>query len=324
MLFVESPSLDSLITVTKNPLFISELLKIKLTGSKTGPALTVAEVLDQQTISSQGNLAGLTNRINATKGNAGILMITVKMQDQLMATQLADSVVQKLNRFLIATQIKRTEKNQKMLAEDTTKNFQFFREASSRNLQYLLKGSSKNIQFLTEGSSKNIQFLTEGYLKAESIYLQSQQALADFYNRNSKNPEMIDSIEVKRLNSDLKLKYNVYSALYQQLESAKIDAKKQSEQAKIDAEKQLGQAKLDAEKQLEQTRIDVAKQIEQVALDAEKKIPVINVLEPATVATPMNVPKAKKVLLLLIFFGFIAGIGIVFGKKFYDKNFAKS
>jgi hypothetical protein len=322
-LLVESPSPDSLISVTKNPLFISELLKIKLTASKPGPALTVAEVLDQQTIPPQGNLAGLTNRINATKGNEGILMITVKMQDQSTATQLADSVVQKLPQFLKETQVKRVEKNQKMLAEDSSKNIQLMTDRSSRNLQYLSKGSSKNIQLLTEGSSKNIQFLTEGYLKAESIYLQSQQALADFYNRNSKNPELIDTIEVKRLNFDIKLKYNVYSALYQQLESAKIDAKNQSEQGKIDAEKQLEQAKLDAEKQLEQTRIDVAKQIEQVALDAEKKIPVINVLESATVATLLNAPKAKKVLLLMVFFGFIVGIGIVFGKKFYDKNFVK-
>jgi hypothetical protein len=290
-----------LITVTKNPLFISELLKIKLTASKPGPALTVAEVLDQQTIPPQGNLAGLTNRINATKGNEGILMITVKMQDQSTATQLADSVVQKLPQFLKETQVKKAEKNQKMLAEDSSKDIQLRTDRSSRNLQYLSKGSSKNIQFLTEE-----------YLNAESIYLQSQQALADFYNRNSKNLESIDSIEVKRLNLDIKLKYNVYSALYQQLELAKIDAKKQ-----------LEQVKLDAEKQLEQTRIDVAKQIEQVAIDAEKKIPIINVLEPATVATLLNEPKAKKVLLLMVFFGFIVGIGIVFGKKFWNKNFAK-
>jgi len=344
-LLVESPSPDSLITVTKSPLFISEVLKIKLTGLKGGAALTVAEVLDQQTKPPQGNLAGLTGRINATKGNAGILIISVKMQDQSTAKQLTDSVVQKLTQFLKETQVKRAAKNQELLLEDTAKSFQVMREATSRNLQYLSKGaakniqylaqgSSKNIQYLTEGSSKNIQFLTEGYTKAESIYLQAQKALADYYSLNSKSPGMIDSLEVKRLNADIKLKYNVYSGLYQQLESAKIEAKRQAELVNIDADKQLGQAKLDASKQLEQAKleadkqfeqkkIDAAKQLEQVTLDAVKKVPVINVLEPATKATELNVPKTKKVLLLMGFFGIIVGVGVVFGKKFWEKNFRK-
>ena len=132
---------------------------------------------------------------------------------------------------------------------------------------------------------------------------------------------MIDSLEVKRLNADIKLKYNVYSGLYQQLESAKIEAKKQAELVNIDATKQLEQAKLEAEKQFEQKRIDAAKQLEQVNLDAVKKVPVINLLEPATLATELNVPKTKKVLLLMGFFGIIVGVGIVFGKKFWEKNF---
>lgn len=386
-LLVESPSPDSLITVTKSPLFISEVLKIKLNGLKPGAPLTVAEALDQLTSPPQGNLAGLTARINATKGNAGIVLVAVKMQDPNAARQLADSVVQKLTRFQVETQIKRAEKSQKTLAEDTSKTFQVLRETTTRNLLYLSKGTSKNIQyqaegsskelqyltkgsaktiefqresvtknieFLNEGSAKNIQFLTDGYHKAETIYLQSQQALADCYTRNSKTPGSIDSLEVKRLNADIKLKYNVYSGLYQQLESTKIEAKKQTEQVKLDAnkqieqakldadkqleqaklnaDKQLGQAKLDADKQLDQARLeaekqfeqkknDAQKQIEQVALDAEKKIPAINVLEPAPAATLLNATNSKKVMLLMGFFGIIVGVGIVFGKKFWEKNF---
>ena len=103
-------------------------------------------------------------------------------------------------------------------------------------------GSTQIIQFQKEGSSKSIQFLTDGYLKSESTYQQSQQALADFYKKNSMNPQLIDSIEVKRLNADIKLKYNVYSELYRQLEQAKIEANKQEEQVKLDAEKQIEQA----------------------------------------------------------------------------------
>jgi len=406
----ESPMPDSLISLTKNPLFISEVLKMKLNGLRPGPALTVAEVLNQRTRPAQGNLDGLANRINAIKGSAGVLVITVKMQDPSVATQLADSLVQKLAQFLKETQLRRAEKNRELLEEDTAKNFQILRESISRNLQYLekgtlnsiqfltegsakdirylLKGNSKNMQFLSEGSLKeiefqkegsnqdvqfqkessikSIQFLTEGFLKAESTYLKSQQALADYIKQNAAKMQFVDSIEVKKLNSDIKLKFNVYSDLYQQLEQAKIEAKKQGEQVtldsekqleqakidadkqiehakleadnklelaklemdkhldqvKLDAEKQIEQAKLDAEKQLIQAKIDIRNQLEKVLFDAEKKIPVINVLEKATDAVQSNVSKTKKVLLLTIIYGLIIGIGIIYGKKFYVKNFA--
>jgi|GEM_PF-1334924 len=387
-LMVESPSPDSLISILKSPLFLSEALKIKLTGLKPEQPLTVAEFLNQQTRPPQGNLAGLTNRINAVKGSAGILAITVKMQDQHAATQLTDSVVRRLTLFLRETQVKRAAKSQELLVGDTARNFQLLRESTSRNLLYLSKGSSNNIQFLTEGSAneiqylskenvkniqfqneslenqiqsqnegslKSIQFLSEGYIRAESTYMKSQQALADYYTLNSKNQTTIDSIEVKRLNSDIKLKYKLYSDLYQQLEQAKINAKDQSErvkinaemerekvkrdadkkieqtkinnnkqleQAKIDANKQLEQAKIDANKQLEQAKIDAENQMEKVTLNAEKNLPIINTLESASNATLVNVPKTKKIMLVMVFLGITVGIIIVFGKKFYDKNFA--
>jgi len=298
-LFVESPSPDSLITVIKSPLFISEVLKIKLTGLKSGSALSVAEVLDQQTKPPQGTLAGLTGRINATKGNAGILVITVKMQDQSVTTQLTDSVVNKLTQFLLETQVDRAEKSKLILAEDSAKNFQQLSDSFSRNLR-----------FLSKSSVKNLQFLTESYQSAESKYLQAQQALSDFYKHNSSGPVAIDTLEVKRLNADIKMKFNLYDKLYQQLEQAKIEAKKQLEQGRIDGEKRLVQ-----------TKVDLTNQIEQVTTDAVKKVPVIKLLEPATDANPVNVIKTKKVILLMVFFGIIIGVGIVFGKKFWEKNF---
>jgi len=411
-LFVESPSPDSLITVTRSPLFISEVLKIKLAGIIPGDARTVAEILDKQTIPPQGNLASLTNRIIATKGDAGIVMITVKMQDQSTATQLTDSVTKKLTQFLKETQQKRVVKNQQLLAMDTSKTFQDITEASLRNMQYQSKGAINNIKFLTEGTSKdirylsretskniqflnkgsekeiefqkegaakniqfqedisakNIQFLSEGLIKAESIYIQSQKELDHFYKMNSSNVGAIDSIEVNRLNSDIRLKHDVYSGLYQQLqqakiegnkqaemvkidedkqlervkinadkqlEQAKLDSVKQLEQAKLNLDKQLEQAKLDADKQLEQTKIEADKQIQQAKADAEnqmkklemqdvKSVPLINVLEPATLIVRMNRLKTVKVILFMFFFGLLNGVGIVFGKNFWDKNLKKN
>ena len=216
---------------------------------------------------------------------------------------------------------------------------------------------------MNEGSEKNIQFLKEGYLKAETTYLQAQQALTDFYARNSSNMESIDSMEVKRLNSDIKLKYSVYSTLYQDLEQEKIGAKKETEQVKIEVDKQLGQAKIDAEnqleqakidaykkveqakissakqleqanldaakqieltkldgeKQLEQAKFDAEKQLEQIKLDAVKKMTSFNVVEPATTAKQVSVSGKQKVIWLMVFIGFVVGIGIIFGKKFFNK-----
>ena len=274
-LLVESPSPDTLITITKSPLFISEVLKIKLTGLKPGGALTVAKVLDQQTKPPQGNLEGLTGRINATKGNAGIVIVAVKMQDQLIAKQMTDSVVQKLIQFVKGVCVKK----------------------ANDQAEHVLK---------------NLQFLTEGFQSVESKYFQAQKALSDFYHHNSKNLESIDSIEVKRLNADIKMKYNFYSILYQQLE-----------QAKIDARKQLDEVRINDNKMLLQTNIDLTKLLDQVTLDSLKKVPVIKVLEPATGATQLNLLKTQKVLLLMGFFGIIVGVGIVFGKKFWEKNFKR-
>ncbi len=363
-LITESPSPDSLINVLKSPLFLSTVLETKLAGLTPGPPLTVNQVLERFAIPPQGNIAGITNRINGIKGAPGILVVTVMMQDQYAATQLADSIGKKIIQFLRETQIKKIITDQKILADDTTTSFQIIRETASINLKYLSKGTSNNIQYLMEGtkkeiqflskgsekniqfqieeSAKNIQFLTEGFLKAESIYLKSQQTLADYYVMKLKNSSSIDSLEVKKLNSDIKLKYDVYSCLYLQLEQAKIEANKQFEQRKLEADKQLEQAKikmynqqeqanLDADKQVEQSKIEAEKQIQQAKLDAEIKIdkvaqdterrlPRINQLEPSTHAIQLNPPKTKRVVVMTVFLGFIIGIGIVFGKKAYDKS----
>jgi len=301
-LLVESPSPDSLITITRSPQFISEVLKIKLNGLKPGQPMTVAEVLENQTKPPQGTIEGLTNRINAVKRNGGILVIAVKMQDQITAPLITDSVVNKLTQFLKETQLKRAEKKQELLTNDTLKNFQILTDSFSRNLK-----------FLTKSSKKNLQFLTESYQNAESKYMLAQKALSDYYNRNSKTMEYIDSLEVKRLNADIKMKFNLYEKLYQQLEQAKIETRKQIEQGIIDGEKRLVQ-----------TKVELTNQIEQVTFSALNKTPVISVLEPATCAILVSVTKTKKVTLLMVFFGIIVGIGIVFGKNFWEKNFKRN
>ena len=300
-LFVESPSPDSLLKVFSYPPFFTEVLQMELTGIQPNGTLSVKEVLDKQ-IPPQGTVASLMNRIKASKGDATTLIISVQMQDMGTATQLADRVVQKLMQYLKEAQLTRVEKTQKILKEDSVKNIQLLIDNSSRNLQHLIKESSANLQSLNDAC-----------IQAESNYLQSQQVLSEFYALNSKGLKSIDSLEVKRLNADIKMKGNAYSGLYRQLEQAKLSAKNQ-----------LGLTQLAAQKQIDQVKIDAAKQIEKIKLNAGKQQPVITVLEPATGATQVNVPKPIKIPLIMLFLGLIAGTGIVFGKKFYIKNFSES
>ena len=300
-LFVESPSPDSLLKIFSYPPFFTEVLQLELTGLYPDESLSVEEVLENQT-PPQGTVASLMNRVTALKGDATTLIITVQMQDMNAATQLADSVVQKLTQYLNAAQKIRVEQTQQILKEDSVKN-----------IQLLLDNSSRNLKHLKQESSVNLHSLNDACIQAESNYLRARQTLSEFYALNALSLESIDSLEVNMLNADINLKHTIYCGLYQQLEQAKLSAKNQLEQARLDAAKQIDQATIDA-----------AKKIEQLNLDAGKQQPVITILEPATGASQVNVPNPFKIPLIMLFFGLIAGTGIVFGKKFYITNFSEN
>jgi len=297
-LFAASPSADSLLRVLSYPPFYKVVLESKLTGLQTKGKISVQEALNSQ-IPPQGTLASLMNRVRATKGDANTLVISVQMQDQDVTRQLADSVVRILGQYLDNAKWTRIEKAEKILKEDSVKNIALLTETTSKNLKHLSKKCSANLQFLNDA-----------YLRAESNYIQARQVLSAYYASNSVNPELVDSLEVNRLKADIAMKYNVYSRLYQQLEQAKVSVKNQLEIAELDAARQVDQVKIDA-----------VKQVEQLKLRAVKQEPAITVLEPATGATEVNTDKPLKIPLIMLFFGILAGIGIVFGKQFYLRNF---
>mgnify|MGYP002639468889 CR=1 FL=1 len=139
-LFVESPSPDSLLKVFSYPPFFTEVLQLELTGFHPDEPVSVKEVLENQT-PPQGTVASLMNRVTALKGDATTLIITVQMQDMNAATQLADSVVQKLTQYLNAAQKIRVEQTQQILKEDSLKNIQLLLDNSSRNLKHLKQES---------------------------------------------------------------------------------------------------------------------------------------------------------------------------------------
>jgi hypothetical protein len=61
---------------------------------------------------------------------------------------------------------------------------------------------------------------------------------------------------------------------------------------------------------------ELSKQLEQAKIQVKEETPVFSVLEPAMVPAEKSKPKRAMILAIWIFLGGIAGVGIVFGKKY--------
>ena len=68
---------------------------------------------------------------------------------------------------------------------------------------------------------------------------------------------------------------------------------------------------------------ELAKELEKARIKEQEALPVYNILEPASVASQNNAPKTGKIMVIMLFLGFIAGIGLLFGKKFVT-NFTQT
>lgn len=65
---------------------------------------------------------------------------------------------------------------------------------------------------------------------------------------------------------------------------------------------------------------DLAKQLEQAKIQVKKETPMFTVVEPVTIPTESSKPNRPMILILWMFLGGMAGIGVIFGKNSY-KNF---
>lgn len=61
---------------------------------------------------------------------------------------------------------------------------------------------------------------------------------------------------------------------------------------------------------------ELAKQLEQAKIQVKKETPVFTIVEPVTVPSEKSKPKKAMILFIWIFLGGIAGVGIVFGKRY--------
>jgi len=64
---------------------------------------------------------------------------------------------------------------------------------------------------------------------------------------------------------------------------------------------------------------ELAKQLEQAKIQVKKETPVFTIIKPVSVPSEKTKPKGSMILIISLFLGGMAGIGIVFGKEYFVK-----
>ena len=220
--------------VIKSTPFLLEIMNQKVTESRYDSTLSVAQYLDRHTrlsilgilkactiglpgkiigwikgkpkgenlrdLNQKGPLrltqkqtdiaAALTNIIKAREGESNnTLVISVEVQDPMVAAQLTDSVVRSLTRYII--------------------------------------------DYRTQKAKFDLKFVEDRHAEAEAKYVQAQDALAAYSDRNKNVILASARTEEQRLQSEYNLAFNVYNTLSQQLEQAKIKVQENTPVFKI-------------------------------------------------------------------------------------------
>ena len=63
----------------------------------------------------------------------------------------------------------------------------------------------------------------------------------------------------------------------------------------------------------------LAKELENAQIQVKDDTPVFSVIEPVTIPNERYKPKRKQILIIWTFLGLVVGIGLVFGKKYFNK-----
>jgi len=220
--------------VIKSTPFLLEIMKMKVVESKYDSTITVEQYLKRHTRSSLASLImgytlGLPGKITGwIRGN----------QDASTNTHLSIFAADSTSN-LSFTPIKIT-KTQSDITEalagcitteqDFKKSNKFVINVEMQDplvvaqvTSYVVKNLTKYIiEYRTKKAKTDLKFVTARTEEAESKYLEAQQALASYKDRNKNVILSSVLIQEEQLQSEYDLAFDVYSALAKQLEQSKI------------------------------------------------------------------------------------------------------
>jgi len=130
-------------------------------------------------------------------------------------------------------------------------------------------------EYRTEKARTDVEFVEERHEEARRRFEHSQERLAQFRDESRGQLTEMARTQEQRLQSEYDLSFNMYNAMSERLEEARI--------------------KLQEEK------------------------PVVKVLEPAAIPDKRSAPRRTVIMIISLFLGSIAGVGIIYGKQYIRK-----
>ena len=220
--------------VIKSTPFLFEIMKQKVVESKYDSTITVEQYLDRHTRSSLANVImgytiGLPGKIigwvrgkqntsintklpifsSDSASNLSFEPIKITKEQSEITEALANCInteqdFKKSNKFLISIEMQ----DPLVVAQVTS---------------YVVKNLTKYIiEYRTKKAKTDLTFVSARTAEAEAKYLEAQQALAAYKDRNKNVILSSVLIEEAQLQSEFDLAFDVYGALAKQLEQSKI------------------------------------------------------------------------------------------------------
>lgn len=226
--------------VIKSTPFLLEIMKQKVIDSKYDSTLTVEQYLERHTRPSlAGSIAkytiGLPGKImewirGTQKVKINKILPTVSADSALNLSIEPLSITKKQSDFIeTLSECISTE-------EDFKKSNKFIISVEMQDplvvaqvTSYVVKDLTKYIiEYRTKKAKTDLNFVSARTAEAESKYLEAQQALAIYKDRNKNVILSSVQTEEDQLQSEYDLAFSVYSALAKQLEQAKIKVQEET------------------------------------------------------------------------------------------------
>ena len=226
--------------VIKSTPFLLEILKQKVVESKYDSTITVEQYIDRYT---RPSIASSISKY--TIGLPGIIMKWIRGKNDHFSNKkypiiASDSAISLSVDPIIIT--KEESDIIKVLAEcintdqDFKKSNKFIIRVEMQDPLVVAQVTSsvvKNltkyiIEYRTKKAKTDLNFVEKSTFQAESKYLEAQQKLAVYKDRNKNVILSSVQVEEEKLQSEFDLAFSVYSALAKQLEQAKIKVQEET------------------------------------------------------------------------------------------------